>query len=461
MIELSRRAPRSFDFAKLAVTRLSRRTRNSSDRNSDGQNSDDAGKPSAARRSKWSKCRSSLHQQSTRPDDFSDDERDEMDELEERLSRMKMMEGESVSKSISFHLRRLSSRRSLATDTSSNRAPAKQSLREESLGEETDALWKHTQRKDEKEDTCSPALAEVLTVQAVSKERFLANKAEGYRLSVTSFGETKFFKQLAHEEDYKVAGEAEVDAAKLARMQAMTLHRLCRVYPSGLRVSSSNFPPLQAWRAGVQCVAVNLQTNDLTAQLHHALFEGSDGYVLKPKTMRAPAPDWPPISLTLERVTVKILSLHGLPRPSESRPRLEGVHSRCHAYEPQLSGPPPLLPSQGGVSSPRVSIELLPIGGTCGIALELPARRLKTLHYTKRAAENGLNACFGETFHCLAQAPRETIVRVAVQDGHGDKGDKHVAYETCMLSAPAGLKRHQPLVCPGWHPRPNRFAWRP
>ena len=50
-------------------------------------------------------------------------------------------------------------------------------------------------------------------------------------------------------------------------MQAITLDRLCRVYPSGLRVSSSNFPPLQAWRAGAQCVAVNLQTNDLTAQV--------------------------------------------------------------------------------------------------------------------------------------------------------------------------------------------------
>ena len=132
-----------------------------------------------------------------------------------------------------------------------------------------------------------------------------------------------------------------MDAAKLARMQAITLDRLCRVYPSGLRVSSSNFPPLQAWRAGAQCVAVNLQTNDLTAQvrvrarvrvksslltltrararartitsnptqLHHALFEGSDGYVLKPKAMRAPAPDWPPISLTLERVTLKVLCL--------------------------------------------------------------------------------------------------------------------------------------------------------
>ena len=47
--------------------------------------------------------------------------------------------------------------------------------------------------------------------------------------------------------------------------------------------------------------------------------------------------------------------------------------------------------------------------------------------------ENGLNPCFGETFHCLAQAPRETVVRVAVHD-KGDKGDKNVAYETCMLS---------------------------
>ena len=283
------------------MTRLSRRTRNSSaDRNSDGHNSDDAGKSSAAaRRSTATNCASSLHRESTRGgEDFSDDDEDYNNELEERLSRVKMMEGEVVSNSISFHLRRLSSRRSLATDTSSNRTPAKQSLREESLGEETDALWKHAQRKDEKEDTCSPALAEVLTVQAVSKERFLANKAEGYRLSVTSFGETKFFKQLAHEEDYKVAGEAEVDAAKLARMQAMTLHRLCRVYPSGLRVSSSNFPPLQAWRAGAQCVAVNLQTNDLTAQVRVRvrvrLWLGEVSYLPEPE----PEPEPEPLTLT-------------------------------------------------------------------------------------------------------------------------------------------------------------------
>lgn len=99
-------------------------------------------------------------------------------------------------------------------------------------------------------------------------------------------------------------------------------------------------------------------------------------------------------------------------------------------YEPQLSGGPPLLPAQGGISSPRISIELLPIGGICGVALELPARRLKDVHLTQRAAENGLNACFNETVHCLAQEPTMTVLRVAVLEG-----DKDVAYETCLLSS--------------------------
>ena len=62
----------------------------------------------------------------------------------------------------------------------------------------------------------------------------------------------------------------------------------------GLRVSSSNYSPLRAWRSGAQCVALNLQTNDLPTQLHHAFFEGSQGYVLKPLGMRThPGPSPP------------------------------------------------------------------------------------------------------------------------------------------------------------------------
>ena len=280
----------------------------------------------------------------------------------------------------------------------------------------------------------SPALAAVISVHS-TKEFFFSRAPEGhltYKLPVTSYGETSFSKLLAPDDvaDSGIAAGNEVDAASVARMQRITLERLCRVYPSGLRVSSSNYPPLRAWRSGAQCVALNLQTNDLPTQLHHALFEGSQGYVLKPLGMRAPEPDWPPPSLTLTRVTLEILSLHGLPRPTESRPSLEGRHARCHQYEPQLSGASPQLPVQGGVSSPRVSVELQAIGGTCGLALELPARRLENVHLTRRAVDNGLNPSFDETVHCLAQEPTTTVLRVAILEG-----DKDVAYETCLLSS--------------------------
>ena len=179
----------------------------------------------------------------------------------------------------------------------------------------------------------------MITVHSTTKERFLARAPEGFhahKLPVTSFGETSFFKQLVADDNER--GADEVDAAKVARMQRITRARLCRVYPAGLRVSSSNYSPLRAWRSGAQCVALNLQTNDLPTQLHHALFEGSQGYVLKPLGMRIPEPEWPPTSPTLTRFTLEVLSLHGLPRPTESRPCLEGRHARCHQYAPQLCG---------------------------------------------------------------------------------------------------------------------------
>ena len=125
-------------------------------------------------------------------------------------------------------------------------------------------------------------------------------------------------------------------------MQRITRARLCRVYPAGLRVSSSNYSPLRAWRSGAQCVALNLQTNDLPTQLHHALFAlgGGCGYVLKPREMRAEPPEaWPPARATLHRATITLLSLHQMPAPDEERPALARGHRRaCHTCMPELSG---------------------------------------------------------------------------------------------------------------------------
>jgi phosphatidylinositol phospholipase C, delta len=59
-----------------------------------------------------------------------------------------------------------------------------------------------------------------------------------------------------------------------------------RCYPRGTRVRSSNMDPLPVWRAGTQVAALNMQAWDLGTQLNAALFEGSQGWVLKPESLR-------------------------------------------------------------------------------------------------------------------------------------------------------------------------------
>ncbi|KAI9669955.1 MAG: Phospholipase C [Alyxoria varia] len=64
---------------------------------------------------------------------------------------------------------------------------------------------------------------------------------------------------------------------------------LMRVYPKGIRYSSSNPDPLLFWRRGVQMVATNWQTYDLGTQINDAMFAAGpdrNGYVLKPEELR-------------------------------------------------------------------------------------------------------------------------------------------------------------------------------
>lgn len=58
---------------------------------------------------------------------------------------------------------------------------------------------------------------------------------------------------------------------------------LTRVYPFGLRFSSSNEEPAVFWRHGAQLVALNWQKFDLGMQENEALFKHSGGMVLKPE----------------------------------------------------------------------------------------------------------------------------------------------------------------------------------
>ena len=53
--------------------------------------------------------------------------------------------------------------------------------------------------------------------------------------------------------------------------------------------------PIPGWLCGAQHVALNFQSDiDLAVQLHFALFDGSGGFVLKPKEMRRIKTDLPP-----------------------------------------------------------------------------------------------------------------------------------------------------------------------
>jgi phosphatidylinositol phospholipase C, delta len=55
-----------------------------------------------------------------------------------------------------------------------------------------------------------------------------------------------------------------------------------RVYPSALRVTSSNQRCVTSWRFGAQFVALNWQRFDFGMMVNEALFFGTGGYVLKP-----------------------------------------------------------------------------------------------------------------------------------------------------------------------------------
>ncbi|KAI5249966.1 phosphoinositide phospholipase C [Aureobasidium subglaciale] len=61
---------------------------------------------------------------------------------------------------------------------------------------------------------------------------------------------------------------------------------LMRVYPKGMRVSSSNLDPAPFWRMGAQIVALNWQYINAATMLNQAMFHATGGWVLKPEGYR-------------------------------------------------------------------------------------------------------------------------------------------------------------------------------
>ena len=65
---------------------------------------------------------------------------------------------------------------------------------------------------------------------------------------------------MASFQERKIIKKIRTDAAEVL---AYTNHHLCRVYPHGKRVYSSNLNPVDAWLGGCQLVALNYQVGRL------------------------------------------------------------------------------------------------------------------------------------------------------------------------------------------------------
>eukprot|EP00966_Prymnesium_polylepis_P255174 5895546-Prymnesium_polylepis.1 len=212
-------------------------------------------------------------------------------------------------------------------------------------------------------------------------------------------------------------------------------------------------------------------------QLHFALFDGSDGYLLKPPEMRkglpedgefAPAPEeeepwsheddkcWPPPRDYLHCATIDVISLHNLPKVEfsrrtrarlprarmrlvqsplpvspagsvqrgEMRPKYSGSRGACHNHASELSGST-APPDNTDSITPALTMNIYGIGGFCAISNTLPLPQSADGELQMSPRSNGMNAEFNETAYCAAAEPHATFLRIGVIDNR-----QEVAYET-------------------------------
>nr|CAB3262763.1 uncharacterized protein LOC100182882 [Phallusia mammillata] len=193
--------------------------------------------------------------------------------------------------------------------------------------------------------------------------------------------------------------------------------RLSRIYPSSLRVSSSNFNPVLYWNAGCQLVALNHQTRDRAMQLNDSMFElnGGCGYVPKPLCLLQDE-TFNPLSTSLPRnrdimhLTIDVISGQQLPKPPNS-----------------------VLGERGEIIDPFVEVELL------GTASDSAKRQ------TSVVDDNGFNPVWRERFEFYVGYPELTFVRFAVWDSD-PIGRDFIGQRTLALRTMATGYRHVQLT---------------
>lgn len=95
---------------------------------------------------------------------------------------------------------------------------------------------------------------------------------------------------------------------------------LMRIYPSGLRVNSSNIDPTFGWRQGAQMVALNWQSIDKGMMLNEGMFAGEEGWVLKPEGFRNREITQTKSQHQFLTLRILLIGAQSLPLPMEKSP---------------------------------------------------------------------------------------------------------------------------------------------
>ncbi|KAI6098556.1 PLC-like phosphodiesterase [Pisolithus sp. B1] len=216
-----------------------------------------------------------------------------------------------------------------------------------------------------------------------------------------------------------------------------TKDHLVRIYPKGLRLSSTNYLPHRYWAAGAQLVALNWQTFDLGYMINHAMFQrnGRAGYLLKPEALRLP--DKGTLARrTLHHLDVTIISAQQLRRPKDSTGHeiidrnIVDPYVEVSIYTPDWTHFSSSSPSSGSSSPPTPS-------GSNGSS----TTRAITAR-TSSVKNNGFNPVWQEslrlTFECAANLLDLVFVRFTVlRDGEND-GEPIAVYCVNLASLAMG-----------------------
>jgi hypothetical protein len=110
---------------------------------------------------------------------------------------------------------------------------------------------------------------------------------------------------------------------------------LMRAYPKGTRIASSNLDPSLFWRVGVQMVALNWQRIDCGMMLQEAMFQGTGGWALKPKSYLSQSTFQDSRSHTKlgkSWIKVKAIAAQNIPMPDDVEPEKFRPYIKCEVH---------------------------------------------------------------------------------------------------------------------------------